>query len=197
MRCAHSACKWGDVIVPKLSSHSGFSLLELMVVVTIASILAAVAIPSFRTFILNSQRSTAVNDLMASLQLARSEATKLGQPVVVCRSNTAGTACDNGTNWSTGWLVFVNTDNDSAVVDSGERILKLGAPMSGSIVITAASAPSGGYFAFRSFGNSSSNGNLRFCDSRGSASAKTIIISNSGRARISDVDSGGSALVCS
>ena len=165
-------------------------------VVTIASILAAVAVPSFRTFILNSQRSTAVNDLMASLQLARSEATKLGRPVVVCRSNADGTACDNGTNWSTGWLVFVNTDNDSAVVDTGERILKLGAPVGGGVAITAVSVPSGSYFTFRSFGNSSSNGNLKFCDSRGGSSAKTIIVSNSGRARISDVDSSGSALAC-
>lgn len=174
----------------------GFSLLELMIVVSITAILASVAIPGFRNFVLNSQRASAVNDLMASLQLARSETTKLGRAVVVCPANAAGTACTGSTTWSGGWLVFANLDNATEsppVVDSNERVLQLTGAVSSSIAVTASNSS----YIFRPFGSSNSNGNIKFCDSRGASHAKTIIISPSGRARLSDVDSSGNALTCS
>lgn len=169
-----------------------------MIVVSIITILATVAVPSFRNFILNSQRADAVNDLMASFQLARSEAGKLGKSVVVCPSNTAGTDCAGSTTWSNGWLVYISTDNNTSVNANinprlDERILQVTkANPSGPVVRSSLTA-----FSFRPFGGSNSNGNVRFCDSRGAESAKTIIVSQSGRARLSDVDASGNALSCS
>lgn len=44
--------------------HSGFTLLELLIVVTIVAILGMIAIPSFRTLLLNNRLATATNDLL-------------------------------------------------------------------------------------------------------------------------------------
>ena len=69
------------------SRPGGFTLVELMVTLTVLAILVGVALPSFRDMILNNRRTAIVNDLVSSLLLARSEAIKRGQPVSVCASS--------------------------------------------------------------------------------------------------------------
>ena len=81
----------------------GFSLLELMMVVAVAGILLAIAVPSFRSFMQNSRLSTQANTLVYSLNLARSSAVKLDTAVQVCASSD-GANC-NGAAWDQGWLV--------------------------------------------------------------------------------------------
>ena len=83
--------------------RSGFTLIELMVVIAIAAILAALAAPSFREFIDNQRLRNASFDLVSDLLLARSEALKRGTPVVVTPSAT-----DAG-GWRAGWRVNVGT----------------------------------------------------------------------------------------
>ena len=73
---------------------SGFTILELMITLTIASVIMALAVPSFRDFIKNSRMSGASNDLLASLQLARTEAIKRRHSVArlcVCQSERRST----------------------------------------------------------------------------------------------------------
>jgi type IV fimbrial biogenesis protein FimT len=84
-------------------SRSGFTIIELMVVVAIAAILAAVAAPSFSTFIDNQRLRNASFDLVSDLLVARSEALKRQSIVVVTPTSTAGT------DWSGGWSVNVGS----------------------------------------------------------------------------------------
>lgn len=58
------------------NQSAGFSLIELLITIVIAAILAAVATPSFKEFIANQRIKTAAYDIMALLTLARSEAIK-------------------------------------------------------------------------------------------------------------------------
>jgi len=74
----------------------GFTLLELMVTVAVAAILAVIAIPSFTSFIAGQQAKTGAHDLFLDLLYARSEAIKLNDEVYV-------TATDN--DWANGWVV--------------------------------------------------------------------------------------------
>ena len=75
--------------------------MELMVTITIASILLSIAIPSFTSIISSNRLTTYANELVTALNLARSEAIKRGQHVVVRKT---------GTNWEDGWQVFVDID---------------------------------------------------------------------------------------
>ena len=88
----------------------GFTLTELMVVVSIVAILLGIGVPSYR-YITNSYRvSSEVNGLLGDLMYARSEAIKEGQFVTVCVT-TNGRNCSGTNSWDRGWLVFSNPTN--------------------------------------------------------------------------------------
>lgn len=101
-------------------THSaGFSLLELMITVSVAAIVLAVGVPTFTDVIRNNRLTSSVNDLQRSTQVARAEAVKRQLPVVVCATDDASVerpTCDDGS--FSQWIVFVDTDGDWAVDDA-------------------------------------------------------------------------------
>jgi type IV fimbrial biogenesis protein FimT len=109
-------------------SEHGFTLLELMVTVSIVAILGALAAPNFQTMIQANRTRTVASELMATLNLARSEAARRGQPVSVCRSSNGSSCASSGTGWDSGWIAFVNEDGlsegTSALRDSDELLLQ-------------------------------------------------------------------------
>jgi type IV fimbrial biogenesis protein FimT len=99
----------------------GFTLIELMVTLSIATILGLVAAPSLRGMVAMARLKSHNGALQESLMLARSEAIKRHQRVVLCKSSDLAT-CAAGGDWNQGWIVFVDA-NDSASVNTGEPIL--------------------------------------------------------------------------
>jgi len=85
----------------------GFTLIELMVTILVLGILLGVAVPSFREAALGSRLTGYANNLVASAQLARSEAIKRNAAVTLCASKN-GTTCgvDAGSGWEAGWIVL-------------------------------------------------------------------------------------------
>ena len=91
----------------------GFTLVELMITLTVAAILLAIAIPSV-SFMVRSVRSTsATNDFVGALNRARNEALVQPGNVVFCASNNNSASSPNcaGT-WNDGWIIFNDCDND-------------------------------------------------------------------------------------
>lgn len=73
----------------------GFTLIELMITVAVAIILAGIAIPSFRSMMASERMSSESFDVVAMLTLTRSEAIKRNADV---------TSTPNG-NWKQGWVI--------------------------------------------------------------------------------------------
>jgi type IV fimbrial biogenesis protein FimT len=94
--------------------NRGLTLIEIMVVVALVAIMAALAAPSFRDLIVRNQINSAINDLMIAVQLARSEAIRLNRNVTLCRS-ADGNACAAGGDWEQGWIVFEDRNGDGNV----------------------------------------------------------------------------------
>lgn len=82
----------------------GFTLMELLIAVAIAALLFAIGVPTFRNVATGSQLTSTANNLLASIQLARSEAIKRNVAVAVCPSSN-GDDCDLGGDWEIGWIV--------------------------------------------------------------------------------------------
>jgi type IV fimbrial biogenesis protein FimT len=78
----------------------GFTLAELVTVVVIVGVLAALAAPSFAELIRSQRIKSTANDLMAALTFARSEAVKRNADVTVAAITVSGTA-----SWNNGWTV--------------------------------------------------------------------------------------------
>ena len=98
----------------------GFTMLELMIVVAIAGILAAVAAPGMMDFVRNGRLSTAARQLDADIALARREAIKRNTRVLVCPIGTDPVKCGTVTTtiWKQGWLVCYDANFDSNCDDT-------------------------------------------------------------------------------
>ncbi|UNK49723.1 GspH/FimT family pseudopilin [Lysobacter sp. S4-A87] len=93
----------------------GFTLLELMVVVALVAILAAVGYPGMSAIINGNRLGGSANEMVATLQFARMEAVRLNRTVTVCRSGN-GSGCTSGEVWNT-WIAIADSDRDGAVDD--------------------------------------------------------------------------------
>lgn len=106
----------------------GFTILELMVTTVIVAILFAIAVPTFRNVSLGSRLSSSANDLLASIQLARSEALKRNATITLCASSDGATCAGSG-GWEQGWIIrdaAGNVFEREAALDDGYLVAQAG-----------------------------------------------------------------------
>ncbi|MDT3718948.1 GspH/FimT family pseudopilin [Pseudomonas oryzihabitans] len=89
-----------------MRTQYGFTLIETMVAIAILAIVISIAAPSFTRMLQSNRAAVMSNELLGALQMARSEALKRRMDVMLCRRNVAGNACENGTDWTAGWLLI-------------------------------------------------------------------------------------------
>src|SRR5262245_60959819 len=103
---------------------SGFTLLELMIALTVLGILLGLAVPGFREFTRQNRVTAAQNDLATAINLTRSEALRRSTPTSLCAS-ADGASCASAANWGSGWIVFSDGTGTQGTVDSpGDEIVQ-------------------------------------------------------------------------
>jgi prepilin-type N-terminal cleavage/methylation domain-containing protein len=157
------------------TKRGGFTMIELIVTMSVVAILTAIAIPSFVAISQGERRIAEVNDMVLALNYARSEAVKQNSPTGV--SVTA-----NG-SWAGGWNVCCSSTgtpvNTLPAIDSRSTLsanLAGTAPVAVTFDSSGAQLPSTGTVLFT------------FCDSRGAASATAVEVNPRGH-----IQSGGKA----
>ena len=174
---------------------NGFTLIEMLVAVLILGVLLLVAAPGFSDLISNNRMVSEVYVLRATLSHARSEALARRAPVVVCPT-TDGLACADSNDWSTGYMTFVDTDNNSVAnsADVDEDIIQWEARQS-PVAIGFDNASKrvrfGGQGAALGF-----EGTFTFCDDRGAWDARALILNPVGSLRAAlDTDATSDGIV--
>lgn len=170
----------------------GFTLWELLCSLTVTGIALGLAAPSFETFILDSRRTADINALVLAIQLARSESAKRGTPVVLCKTADLLQCGGNEIRYDTGWMVFVNEDGVRPPDRSEyEPLLLVHEPETDGRITSNRDL-----YEFRPYRKRSTNGSVVFCDHRGALAARVVIVSYTGRPRVSDRDASGQTLKC-
>ena len=158
----------------------GFTLIELIIVLTIASILSAFAMPSLHQLKLNKAMDNARDDLFSSLQYARNKAIMIQKNIIVCPS-VSKNSCDNDANWQHGWIIFIDKNYDKQF-NQNDELLQVGNAMSENLSVTSSIHRNKVRFNAMGFAPGS-NISINFCDKRGNDFAKALIVSNSGRVK--------------
>lgn len=173
---------------------NGFSIIELMIVIAIVGVLAAVAIPAFDDLIKNNRRAVVVNELVSDVMVARGESAKRGQAVSICgNTSSGGTSCTGGATWDYGWMIFLDPDADGAIAAVGD-VLKQYKNDYGDIKVR--SSIGGGPVTIRPFNQGGTGGTITVCDKRGAAKARAVVVENNGRPRSSEKNKDNGALTC-
>lgn len=168
-----------------MKKYSGFTLVELLVTLTILATLVTLAAPSVAGLVQSGNVASAVNTFLADLRFARSEAIRRGSAVVICRSDDAEAASPTCANtsargWAAGWIVYEERDGTGGL-GSGDRLLRIQAPLSG---VDGANSIKND-FTFTSLGRSrAASGNVVFGADIPEQRRRKVCIGFTGRARI-------------
>lgn len=178
----------------------GFSLLELMITVAVLVILLAIGAPQLQTFMVKRSVSTQADIFASALRKARSEAIKRGQAVTICPSTapeaTTPACATTSTDWSTGWLIFVDRGTTNRAFDSGDLLLAVqqAFPSTGGIKVS----PSRVFIQFAANGLAVGQNdtftvrpNISAPDSEVNKQTLCVVIAVSGRVRVDPMNSAG------
>lgn len=150
----------------------GFTIIELMITLVIAAILASLAAPSFKDIIQNNRMTTQYNELLASLSVARSEAIKQGEDVIALSNN-------GNNDWKDGWTVFIDSDGDGA--PSAAETIRIAGALTGNNTLQFARDRI--TYASTGLGSGLITGTFTLCDDRGDPESKGLVVSATGRVR--------------
>lgn len=89
----------------------GFTLIEQLVAIAIAAILACMATPSLQGLLERQQLAAAQSGLIGMLAYAREAAIRKGVRTVLCPS-LDGLRCSGGNRWEAGWILGYDRDHD-------------------------------------------------------------------------------------
>ena len=162
-----------------MKKMKAFTLIELMIAITILGVLLTIGIPSLTTLIKNNRLTTVTNNIIAGMQTARAEAVSRGVPVIFCQNNGSDTGCDGSFGFAQGWLVGTDTDSDGTI----NEVVRIQSSPPSNVQITTSNITSN-FLRYRNNGMIETYGTIpgriQICDDRSGERSREIVISATG-----------------
>lgn len=175
-----------------MNKQSAFTLLELIIALSVITILTGIAIPTLFD-LLNSKHSITTRDmLLNAINFTRIEAISHTTTVTLCPQENENSC---GKDWSDGIVIFKDVNEDGKI-DQEEEILHELPPMREGDSLRWLSFGSNNYLRYNQLGYTlNQNGSFIYCPKdKDSNHAQVIIINRSGRARVA-VDRNNNGIV--
>ena len=155
----------------------GFTLYELLVTLLLLAVLVSVGLPSFDAMLARNRQAIEINALFHAFHLARKESIMRRKVVTLCPSED-GRDCSESSNWSSGWIM--SREPGPAELDSPNPVLLAHSVAEGMQVTANRRA-----FTLRATVRRSTNGTIVVCDAQDRVPPKALIVSYTGRPRVS------------
>lgn len=180
---------------PGMAARRGVTLIELLVAVSIATVLLTIGVSGMTRLVAENRRVADVNTLMGNLNFARAEAIYRMANVVVCPidpanlpSGTSDPCVSSGSvpaNWGLGYIIFVEATGERLRIQDGTQAVRIQTDKDRQ------------RFIYYSDGRAT-NGTFTICDRRDTASSnstrgkdmvapRAVTVSPVGRVRVSDL----------
>lgn len=169
-----------------MNKIAGITLIELLIAMVIVTIAIALGIPSLNSFINENRLIAHTNEMVRTLNIARSESVKRGEIVTICKSPQSSPQCGDARNWKDGWVAFVDLNGDG-VIDDGETVLETYPALAAGFSIVTGNNFSN-RISYRPDGRSSNNDSIYVCSDQ--QTGRRIIIAVTGRIRTTDENDG-------
>ena len=171
---------------------SGFTLIEVFIVLAIVATLMSLAMPGLDTMVRHRASDSLLTLVNNTVLYARNAAITGGTVVTLCRSEN-GFECEG--SWSQGMIVFKDADGDRAL-DEGQQVLLNLTLESGEADVRWRAFGNRQYLQFTPPGSTRyQNGSFTICPINGDTRfARQLIINRAGRSRIA-IDSDGDGIV--
>ncbi len=166
-----------------MTYQKGLTLIEIFMTLVILGILVSIAVPSYNALIQGYKARTLSTEFISSLALARSEAVRQNTNVAMCAAADANlNTC--GTDWTHGWIVFVDNDGNGDIANNADKI-KVHSALEQGTTVTAAS--SNIVYNSRGFVKSGAGDYILNASDCAGNDGRNINIANTGRVSITSV----------
>lgn len=173
----------------------GYTLIELLITLAVFSILALNLFPNLSALLAQERSIVMTNNLAGALAYARTEAVTKQMTIITCQSNN-GSKCNQSENWHNGWIIFADK-NANKQRDSDEPLLRVfhAANNGTQAIFNGSGAGIKYYMKYKPSGTAWPNGSFLICNPNIGV-GKALIMTQSGRLRLSKTQTNGSAITC-
>ena len=171
---------------------AGFTVIELMITIALAAIILTLGVPAYHGLVERNRLTADINNFISSLALARSEAVKRKQRVVLCASNDVATCSNNNNGYESGWIVYVETVAPADNRANTEELLWVSAALANNMTLRA-TVPYENQISYLATGQTGGLGNasIYLCKDAAVNKARLITIRRSGRVHLAKNNSYG------
>ena len=174
----------------KPRNSGGFTLVEVLVAIGVLAVAVLAATPGLGEYLRDCRRSATLNLLAHAVHTTRAAAAALGVRATLC-GTFDGTSCSQSNDWSDAVLVLPDSPRAAAASPAPVRVLRLDAGRTRQTVRSNRNA-----IELDPLSPYATTATVTVCDDRGARSARALIVSRTGRPRISDRDASGRLLAC-
>ncbi|MEJ2602652.1 MAG: GspH/FimT family pseudopilin [Gammaproteobacteria bacterium] len=174
-----------------MSQDHGHTLTELLITLAVAGTVAVLGAPAFAALIASSRLTAELNALHHVLHSGRREAIKRRLNLVLCQS-TDGARCTGEADWSEGWILFVDSDDDGMPDATPSEPVLHRHDSPGAVTIRTNRQR----YTLRGLRRRGTNGTFLVCDPAGRVPPRALIVSYTGRPRSAPGSDAPAALDC-